>query len=99
MPDIISKDTLLYVSSHRVLLSGLSVYLTSGVALYFILSGLSVYLTSGVALYFILSGLSVYLKSGVAEMLAMEMKTSGMYVTRSLSFKEAEVGNVHFVPQ
>ena len=28
---------------------------------------------------------------GVAEMLAMEMKTSGMYVCRGLSFKQAEV--------
>ena len=28
---------------------------------------------------------------GVAEMLAMEMKTSGMYVSRGLSFRQAEV--------
>ena len=28
---------------------------------------------------------------GVAEMLAMEMKASGMYVSRGLSFREAEV--------
>ncbi|KAK2165679.1 hypothetical protein NP493_1355g00006 [Ridgeia piscesae] len=31
---------------------------------------------------------------GVAEMLAMEMKTSGMYVSRGLSFQEAEFVNV-----
>ena len=28
---------------------------------------------------------------GMAEMLAMEMKTSGMYVSRGLSYKQAEV--------
>lgn len=30
---------------------------------------------------------------GMAEMVAMEMKTSGMYVSRGLSFKQAEVRN------
>ena len=30
--------------------------------------------------------------AGVAEMLAMEMKSSGMYVSRGLSYKQAEVG-------
>lgn len=30
---------------------------------------------------------------GMAEMVAMEMKTSGMYVSRGLSFKQAEVWN------
>ena len=30
---------------------------------------------------------------GAAEMLAMEMKASGMYVSRGLSFRQAEVGN------
>ena len=30
---------------------------------------------------------------GVAEMLAMEMKSTGMYVSRGLSFKQAEVRN------
>jgi hypothetical protein len=29
--------------------------------------------------------------TGVAEMLAMEMKATGMYVSRGLSFKQAEV--------
>ena len=29
--------------------------------------------------------------SGAAEMLAMEMKASGMYVSRGLSFRQAEV--------
>ena len=37
------------------------------------------------------------LDAGVAEMLAMEMKTSGMYVSRGLSFQEAEVGTDHIV--
>ena len=31
---------------------------------------------------------------GVAEMLAMEMKSTGMYVSRGLSFKQAEVRNI-----
>lgn len=31
---------------------------------------------------------------GAAEMLAMEMKASGMYVSRGLSFRQAEFGNV-----
>jgi hypothetical protein len=31
---------------------------------------------------------------GVAEMLAMEMKSSGMYVSRGLSYRQAEVGMV-----
>lgn len=29
--------------------------------------------------------------AGIAEMLAMEMKSCGVYVSRSLSFKQAEV--------
>ena len=29
--------------------------------------------------------------TGAAEMLAMEMKASGMYVSRGLSFRQAEV--------
>ncbi len=29
--------------------------------------------------------------AGVAEMLAMEMKSSGVYVSRGLSYKQAEV--------
>lgn len=33
---------------------------------------------------------------GVAEMLAMEMKASGIYVTRGLSYKNAEVSYYYF---
>jgi len=33
----------------------------------------------------------LWLDSGIAEMLAMEMKSCGAYVSRSLSFKQAEV--------
>ena len=29
--------------------------------------------------------------AGIAEMLAMEMKSTGMYVSRGLSYKQAEV--------
>ena len=32
---------------------------------------------------------------GMAEMLAMEMKMSGMYVSRGLSYKQAEVGEIN----
>ena len=35
--------------------------------------------------------LSPLLLPGVAEMLAMEMKSTGMYLSRGLSFKETEV--------
>ena len=30
--------------------------------------------------------------AGMAEILAMEMKSAGMYVSRGLSYKQAEVG-------
>jgi len=33
----------------------------------------------------------LWLDSGIAEMLAMEMKSCGAYISRSLSFKQAEV--------
>lgn len=36
---------------------------------------------------------SVWCVTGVAEMLAMEMKSTGMYVSRGLSFKQAEVSS------
>ena len=40
--------------------------------------------------------LSPLLLPGVAEMLAMEMKSTGMYLSRGLSFKETEVRAVTF---
>ena len=44
------------------------------------------------------SGLNQYceciISTGAAEMLAMEMKASGMYVSRGLSFKQAEFDTV-----
>ena len=38
-----------------------------------------------------------FVVSGAAEMLAMEMKTSGMFVSRGLSFKHTEVNIEHFL--
>ena len=34
---------------------------------------------------------------GAAEMLAMEMKSAGLYVSRGLSFKQAEVDTSHMI--
>ena len=39
----------------------------------------------------ILDAILISFISGAAEMLAMEMKASGMYVSRGLSFRQAEV--------